>query len=154
MAGPQRRGWAIVCRICSTSVPALAVMGILITACGSSVTPGSASPPTSATSGTAGSATSASGGSFEVVSASFISPDQGFVLGETCPNGSCDAVYGTTNRGRSWIPLSTPVTGLLAPLERSIYFADVRDGWIYGSLGQTLVTHDGGSHWSAISIQG
>lgn len=134
-------------------ITAVVVTGTLLTACGSSGTPGSGSPP-SANSRTAASATTASGGHFVVVSASFVSADQGFVLGESCPNGSCDTVYKTTDRGRSWTPLSSPVTGPLAPLERSIYFADASDGWIYGSLAQTFVTHDGGSHWSAIPMQG
>jgi photosystem II stability/assembly factor-like uncharacterized protein len=103
------------------------------------------------------------------VSASFLPSGEGWILtGYPCPTGVCIAVKRTMNDGRSWSSLPLP-SGLraagnptgasyfpLVPL--NIYFADAKNGWIYGSaqsdeVAEIWSTHDGGATWSALDTK-
>lgn len=137
----MQRGWMVV--------PALLAIGLA--GCGTSVGPRIVPSSTfgSTTTSTVGSPLA---GRVLVQSVSFTSADQGFVLGQTCTNGPCATIRKTTNRGRSWAPVTSPVVGPLG-LNVRIYFADTNDGWLYGGS-QTFVTHDGGAHWTTIALAG
>jgi hypothetical protein len=128
-----------------------------------------------ATSPPAGSTTIASA---SPVSVSFLPSGEGWILsGYHCAAGTCMKVERTLNDGRSWTPLPLPshlrtVTNQKASnyfplLQQNIYFADAKNGWIYGSAqssgsgGDTNVTynaeiwstHDGGGSWSALGTK-
>lgn len=98
---------------------------------------------------------------FEPESASFISPQIGFVLGLAhCTSGSCLTIARTQDGGRTWLAIPSPnisltqgnyseatVTGV-----SKIRFADVRDGYLYGP--DLYATHDGGATWQKLTLQG
>jgi len=107
------------------------------------------------------------------VSVSFLPSGEGWTLsGYHCTTGICIKVARTLNEGRSWTTLLLPsrlrevvnhtVSNYFPLVEQSIYFADAKNGWIYGS-GQSGTsstgaytppdaelwsTHDGGRTWS------
>lgn len=122
----------------------------------------------------AGSATNAAA---SPVSASFLPSGEGWtVAGYHCSTGTCLIVRRTLNDGRSWTTLPLP-TGLRKvssqsasnyfPLvQQSIYFADAKNGWIYGSVqpdgaaqtnpsydAEIWSTHDGGATWSSLGTK-
>jgi photosystem II stability/assembly factor-like uncharacterized protein len=159
---------------------------LLMTGCGSApggATPASAvtsathpataistRPATStATSGSAGPASPAcAAGRIGPIGASFVSANDGYLLGITLKDCWADAtsklrLRKTTDGGLRWTPLTAPpapwggiapdgtgrvpadgVTGLL--------FADARDGWAYGP--GLWATHDGGASWHRIGTKG
>jgi hypothetical protein len=90
---------------------------------------------------------------FEPDSMTFVSADDGWVLGTApCAHAPCTSVVRTTNGGRSWVGIPAPLLGLSsfsggAGLDR-IRFADTQDGFAYGS--QLWVTHDGGARWARL----
>lgn len=98
---------------------------------------------------------------FEPESASFISPQIGFVLGLAhCTSGSCLTIARTQDGGRTWLAIPSPnisltqgnyseatVTGV-----SRIRFANVRDGYLYGP--DLYATHDGGGTWQKLTLQG
>src|SRR5580692_5080639 len=78
------------------------------------------------------------------VSASFLPSGEGWILtAYHCPTGVCIAVKRTVNDGQSWtsLPLpsrlrtiASPSTASYFPLvQQNIYFADPKDGWIFGT---------------------
>lgn len=112
------------------------------------------------------------------VSASFLPSGEGWVLsGHLCPTGVCISVERTLNHGRSWKPLPLPSLLRTAAygkaaryfplIQENIYFADAKNGWIFGSrqLGgsgaqafvtpdaEIWTTHDGGETWSALDTK-
>ncbi|HEV3268575.1 MAG TPA: hypothetical protein VGZ68_09260 [Acidimicrobiales bacterium] len=112
------------------------------------------------------------------VSATFLPSGEGWILsGYHCSAGVCVAVKRTMNAGRTWTALPLPAdlrsvakssSASYFPLvQENIYFADAKNGWIYGSAqldgsgGDTNLsydaeiwsTHDGGATWSAIDTK-
>ncbi len=108
------------------------------------------------------------------VSASFLPSGEGWILtAYRCPTGVCIAVKRTVNDGQSWtsLPLPSRLRTIASPspanyfplVQQNIYFADPKDGWIFGTApadnaAQTNVsyiaeiwsTHDGGATWSVL----
>lgn len=90
---------------------------------------------------------------FQPDSVTFVSANDGWVLGTApCAHAPCTSVVRTTNGGRSWVGIPAPLLGLSrfsgsAGLDR-IRFADTKDGFAYGS--ELWVTHDGGSRWARL----
>jgi hypothetical protein len=91
---------------------------------------------------------------FRVASVTFVSADDGWVLGRVtkgCTHAPCTAVLRTTNSSESWASIPAPrykvATGTSAGLRR-IRFADDLDGYAYGS--ELWTTHTGGSSWQRI----
>ena len=144
------------------------VLGGLLAACGSSLTlpkltipstpaPSSATPtptPGTATSSPIPTTTHISG--FQVASVTFVSTQDGWVLGTApCGSGSCLAIARTQDGGASWSSVTPPPTsysGAGGSGISAIRFADTQDGWAYG--GQLWATHDAGTTWSQISLPG
>ena len=111
------------------------------------------------------------------VSASFLPSGEGWILsGYHCSTSVCIAVKRTMNDGRSWtsVPLpsglrtvANPTVASYFPLvQQNIYFADAKNGWIYGSAqpghvaetndsydAEIWSTHDGGATWSAVDTK-
>jgi photosystem II stability/assembly factor-like uncharacterized protein len=69
--------------------------------------------------------------------ASFVSPDEGWVV------GTFGSIYHTSDGGQSW---EKQRTGILGPLF-SVSFADATHGWAVGKAGVILHTEDGGRTW-------
>ncbi|MGH9071712.1 MAG: hypothetical protein ACRDX8_11235 [Acidimicrobiales bacterium] len=101
--------------------------------------------------------------SFQVQAATFISPQDGWVLGTTtCRPGAClpgtldVSIARTTDAGVHWVSApafpdhiansaSQPPAGV-----DGLRFADPRNGWAYGP--DLWSTHDGGDSWVRVSI--
>jgi photosystem II stability/assembly factor-like uncharacterized protein len=92
------------------------------------------------------------------LSVTFVSPDEGWVLG-TCGASTCPAIGHTLDGGRHWSQVGVPATtARMAPTEGaseqtgidSIRFASPRDGWAYGP--ELWATHDGGETWTRVSL--
>jgi photosystem II stability/assembly factor-like uncharacterized protein len=107
-------------------------------------------------------ASSPSGGpvpaGFQAQSATFVSADQGWVLGRTpCADAICTSVVRTSDDGATWSSIPAPADGLENPQSGSssssgvseIRFADNLDGWVFGP--DLWSTHDGGTTWSHIT---
>jgi hypothetical protein len=106
------------------------------------------------------------------VSATFLASGEGWILsGYHCPTGICIKVQRTMNDGRSWTTLTLPsglrevanpsAASFFPLVQQQIYFADARNGWIYGPVlprgatndttdAEIWATHDGGATWSAL----
>jgi len=92
---------------------------------------------------------------FLAQSASFVSADDGYVLGvDPCPTGACLALRHTTNRSASWTTIPPPATtlDLSGSGVSELHFADALNGWAFGPA--LWVTHDGGRDWHDIDIGG
>lgn len=101
---------------------------------------------------------------FEPVSASFLSPARGVVLGGAgCAGGhACRArLAATTDGGAHWHYLKAPDVRLFniagnsltqASRVDGVVFTSRRNGWLYGP--GLYATHDGGAHWRRISLGG
>ena len=96
---------------------------------------------------------------FEPVSVTFVSADQGWVLGSVpCGSSRCAAIERTTDGGRTWAPIPAPSTtvvtdiglgsGASAGIAR-LRFATPNDGWAYGP--DLWATHDGGATWTRLA---
>ena len=91
-----------------------------------------------------------------LLSATFVSPSQGWLLVSIrCGPASCLHLEHTTDAGRRWMAVTSPELGRPAWSGRifAIQFADSRDGWAYGS-GPLLATRDGGRTWQAAALPG
>lgn len=93
-------------------------------------------------------------GNFQPTSVTFISQNDGAVIGQAGHPGhcainpyDCTSLAGTSDYGTTWYGVSAPVTG--APDGSSgvsqLRFLDARNGWAFGP--DLYVTHDGGAHW-------
>ncbi|MFE3255378.1 WD40/YVTN/BNR-like repeat-containing protein [Nocardia sp. NPDC059091] len=91
---------------------------------------------------------------FQPDSITFISADEGWVLGRTYPCASepCLALQHTTDGGQTWqqAPLPAP---LRDPGSKGhwLKFADARNGWIRAG-DKLFATHDGGKTWREIDL--
>ncbi|MGP8160465.1 MAG: hypothetical protein ACLQGJ_04490 [Candidatus Dormibacteria bacterium] len=90
---------------------------------------------------------------FRVASVTFISSEDGWVLGAV---GGVLAMARTQAGGMTWTSATPPPTTFLASAGGSgvdgVRFADQQDGWAYGS--QLWATHDGGASWTQVSLPG
>lgn len=95
---------------------------------------------------------------FAPLSASFISPTDGFVLGGPylCKTATCLSIRHTTDGGTSWSDIAAPPVGpypACSPCGATVAFANDLDGWIYRAQ-DLWSTHDGGMTWKAIATVG
>ena len=95
---------------------------------------------------------------FRAQSATFVSADQGWVLGTApCATAPCTSVVRTSDDGSTWSGIPAPTDGLENPQSASttpggvseIRFADNLNGWVFGP--DLWSTHDGGEMWSHIT---
>jgi hypothetical protein len=97
---------------------------------------------------------------FLAQSVSFVSQNDGFVMGVApCPAGACLAIRHTVDRGLTWTPVGAPPATIapsgtdFVPLSVSgLHFADPVNGWAYGT--NLWSTHDGGASWREIQFGG
>ena len=96
---------------------------------------------------------------FVPVSATFISADEGWVLGSApCARKPCTSIVRTRDGGRTWRGITAPrasegnhergQSGAVA----TIRFADDTDGWT--GVADLYSTHDGGASWHKQHVQG
>jgi photosystem II stability/assembly factor-like uncharacterized protein len=95
--------------------------------------------------------------SFEPVSATFVGPHTGWVLGTvTCGGSPCAAVARTTDGGQTWGAVGAPhiiFAGQEAIMNTWIRFLNTEDGWIVSPSGSgpgpsvIWFTQDGGQTW-------
>jgi photosystem II stability/assembly factor-like uncharacterized protein len=108
------------------------------------------------TAATAGSATFGSGSTeravpagFRAQSLSWVSPEQGWMLGSApCGSATCTTVVGTTDGGGTWSLLATIHAPLMLETDAGvteIRFADALHGWAFGPA--LWATNDGGTTW-------
>jgi photosystem II stability/assembly factor-like uncharacterized protein len=127
---------------------------------GASTAPSDASPAASASpapTATPGASTSLSG--LSPASVTFVSADDGWVLGTgRCSSAPCTAIARTVDGGRTWAQVSAPDASIVpggdqgAPGISGLRFADARNGWAFGP--DLWATHDGGTTWSRLTIPG
>jgi photosystem II stability/assembly factor-like uncharacterized protein len=93
---------------------------------------------------------------FLAQSVTFVSDDEGFVLGALrCGTGWCAAVRKTLDRGRSWVPVNAPPAPIDATGPSAIdalRFANPSDGFAFGP--GLWETQDGGGTWRQVSLPG
>ncbi|MGZ4729282.1 MAG: WD40/YVTN/BNR-like repeat-containing protein [Acidimicrobiales bacterium] len=146
---------ALAAAACSSSSP-------------SSSPDGGGSTPTSPASsdsstGAGGSGTPVPTG-FEPASVTFVSADQGVVLGtSSCSSPPCTAMAATDDGGATWHGLAAPAALLAASLRdpssadapgavSEVRFGSHLDGWVFGPA--LWSTHDGGEHWAEQHLDG
>jgi photosystem II stability/assembly factor-like uncharacterized protein len=92
-------------------------------------------------------------------SATFISADEGWVLGTTdCGPDLCPVIVHTGDGARTWARVHAPATTISTapqPVEATtgvteIRFADRQDGWVFGP--ELWATHDGGLSWDRLTL--
>ncbi len=137
------------------STPVIAAMALLATAAASAQAAGPAGPAQPARTAASVPAT------FQPSAASFFSPSSGVVLGGVGCSlvGECRArLAATSNGGASWQFLPAPDVWLAnhSPLVSQVVFASPRNGWLYDQYSSSSIwaTHDGGAHWSRLSLPG
>jgi photosystem II stability/assembly factor-like uncharacterized protein len=89
------------------------------------------------------------------LSATFVSPSQGWVLiSVSCGRAFCLQLQHTTDGGSRWTVVPSPqlASPAVAGQVRGVRFADSQDGWVYGS--RLFATHDGGRSWRAVALPG
>src|SRR5216683_2965648 len=87
------------------------------------------------------------------LSATFVSPSEGWVLvGVSCGRAFCLQLQHTTDGGSAWTVVPSPqlASPAVAGQVRAVRFADSQDGWVYGS--RLFATHDGGRSWRAVAL--
>ena len=99
---------------------------------------------------------------FEPVSVTFVSADQGWVLGSVpCGSTRCAAIERTTDGGRTWTSAPAPKAPVVSGIGTDsgvtsgiagLRFATPRDGWAFGP--DLWATHDGGATWNKVSLHG
>jgi hypothetical protein len=135
-----------------------------------SSTAGAASSPSasaatgSATTGPGAPAAAPSGGpvptGFAAASVTFVSPEEGFVLGTApCAKAPCTSILRTLDRGASWRGLPAPVVtlgnrqaGTTEPAGWGIRFANPEVGFVFGN--GLWETSDGGERWTSAASPG
>jgi hypothetical protein len=100
---------------------------------------------------------------FTPLSATFVSPDEGWALGGTqCGNEQCATavIAHTLDGGATWervnapptaVRRGTPSAGLTSGVS-GLRFADSQDGWAFGP--ELWATHDGGTTWLRVAVGG
>jgi photosystem II stability/assembly factor-like uncharacterized protein len=92
---------------------------------------------------------------FRAQSATFVSADQGWVLGTaSCATAPCTSIVRTNDDGATWAGIPAPTDGPENPQSGSIISsgvseirsADNLNGWVFGP--DLWSTHDGGEAWS------
>jgi hypothetical protein len=98
-------------------------------------------------------------GTFSVSSVTFVSPEEGWVLGGQHCNGSflCLGLMRTENDGKTWTSVTPPPTHLNYIEQTSggvsqVRFANSQDGWAFDP--ELWTTHNGGATWSQIVLPG
>ncbi|MGH2468363.1 MAG: hypothetical protein ACRDGL_11655 [Candidatus Limnocylindrales bacterium] len=99
---------------------------------------------------------------FSPLSVTFVSTDQGWVLGSTACGASarCAVIVETLDGGRSWGRVAAPSTTVGDPAlsqadtqgVSGLRFADPLDGWAFGP--DLWATHDGGASWHRLVAPG
>jgi photosystem II stability/assembly factor-like uncharacterized protein len=100
---------------------------------------------------------------FNPMSATWVSADEGWVLGSIpCDGGRCPAIVRTEDGGATWAAIDAPKTAVGSwtggepPVNgsgiSSLRFADQLDGWAFAP--ELWATHDGGSTWTRIEVAG
>ncbi len=99
---------------------------------------------------------------FLPLSATFVSAQEGWVLGSApCGGARCPSIARTLNGGATWSSISAPSTTIANNVGSqlpggsgisSLRFADPMNGWAFGP--ELWATHDGGTTWSRVSIGG
>ncbi|HEY8636750.1 MAG TPA: hypothetical protein VIL81_05740, partial [Candidatus Limnocylindrales bacterium] len=98
---------------------------------------------------------------FAPMSVTFVSADEGWVLGSVaCGSGRCPAIERTNDGGRTWATVPAPKAAVWSAVDASgatsgissLRFATPNDGWAFGP--DLWATHDGGASWTRISVQG
>ena len=93
---------------------------------------------------------------FTPYSSTWISANDGWVLGTApCVKAPCTSVVRTQDGGQTWQGIPAPVASLKTNQGRpeqvsTIRFADAADGWAFG--GELYSTHDGGATWVKQSL--
>jgi hypothetical protein len=89
---------------------------------------------------------------FEPGSVTFVSPDQGWVLGSApCAAPPCASIVRTRDGGRTWAGIPAPAAGYRqSPGVSSLRFATSLDGW--ASAPDLWSTHDGGATWRPVTL--
>jgi hypothetical protein len=137
--------------------------GTAALACAAALLPAAALAATTSLAAPAGAGKAATApAGFQPVSASFLSPVAGVVLGAVgCgPHRACQArLVATADGGARWRSLNAPDVRLPDPSGASrasqvsgVVFASRRVGWLYGP--GLYATRDGGAHWRRISLGG
>ena len=92
-------------------------------------------------------------------SATFVSADEGWVLGTgTCSISPCPAIARTADGGRTWVAVPVPAASIVPGADQGtsgisgLRFADARDGWAFAP--DLWATHDGGATWARLVIPG
>lgn len=95
-------------------------------------------------------------GGFTAYSASFVSPQQGWVLGTApCAKPPCTSIVRTRDGGTSWRGIPAPKSAIALPGDEragiaTLRFADPVDGWAAGNV--LWATHDGGGSWHQVPL--
>ena len=99
---------------------------------------------------------------FEPASYTFVSADDGWVLGTApCALPPCTSLLRTRDEGRTWVGIPAPRTplaiavGFNGPLTSgvsTVRFADELHGWVFGP--ELWETQDGGGHWTQGPVPG
>ena len=137
------------------SLLAMALIGSGCATTGATVHP-AASPSRHLLGESARSADTLPGQPGPLLSATFVSASQGWVLvSARCGRAFCLHLEYTADGGRRWaaVPSRQLARPALAGQIQAIRFADPRDGWAYG-LRRVLVTHDGGRTWQPAALPG
>ena len=95
---------------------------------------------------------------FRPQSVTFVSPDDGWVIGSA--PGACTTMARTIDGGRTWSQSGAPsleggcaTSGDAGTYRFEVRFADANDGWVYPIVGPNSLrsvlwsTHDGGTTW-------
>jgi hypothetical protein len=101
---------------------------------------------------------------FQPASVTFVSPAEGYVLGEpaSCASPPCTSLVRTTDSGAHWVGVPAPRTALVpspgvttttdANAVSTVRFADPVNGWAFGP--GLWVTHDAARSWHPLKIDG
>jgi hypothetical protein len=154
-------------------VAAVIVVALLAAACSSSGGDASTDGSTNPNGGGAPASDPVAGGAvpagFMPSSVTFVSEDQGFVLGayrcatpsatDASGGTTCPSLAATDDGGRTWHHLPAPAAPLHSPDEAEatdgvsrLRFADNLNGWAFGP--GAWATHDGGETWTEQTFDG
>ena len=140
-----------------------AIAQLAIAAPGASAAPSAtspaASPAASPPPATPGASTALLGLVPSPASVTFVSADEGWVLGTgTCSISPCAAIARTVDGGRTWAGVPAPGAAIVPGPDQAtsgisgLRFADDRNGWAFGP--DLWATHDGGATWARLTIPG